>query len=123
MPCPAGAVCDSFEVRGKVQGSEWETDRDLGIYRLLSCPQGFQVQNEDLNGFNAEGGAAVRGVRCGIGVHCTEMYDMRALSSRALQVVCGNGGVRAVPDQHVPSERRSTGADFLYSMPAQGIHA
>jgi hypothetical protein len=37
--CPAGAVCDGNSLTGKVNGSVWMIDYNIGRYILESCPK------------------------------------------------------------------------------------
>jgi hypothetical protein len=41
--CPRGAVCDGSALIGRVDGSVWERDYNLGQYRLVSCPPGYEI--------------------------------------------------------------------------------
>ena len=43
QPCPVGASCDGNTLTGLIPGSVWLADKNLGIYRLVSCPPGYQI--------------------------------------------------------------------------------
>ncbi len=44
--CPVGAACNGQLLAGMVSGSIWVIEWSAGIYRLTSCPPGFELINE-----------------------------------------------------------------------------
>jgi hypothetical protein len=47
--CPVGAECDGVSIHGRVQGSVWQPDWQSGQYRLVSCPEGYELLNSGGN--------------------------------------------------------------------------
>jgi hypothetical protein len=45
QPCPAGAECNSSDLKSKVQGATWAVSGTKGQYILESCPPGYELQN------------------------------------------------------------------------------
>ena len=45
-----GAACDGSTLQGLVNGSVWVGDMSTGLYRLASCPAGFEVQANTQDG-------------------------------------------------------------------------
>ncbi len=45
QPCPAGAECDSSDLKARVQGSVWTVSNETGQYVLVSCPPGYELLN------------------------------------------------------------------------------
>jgi hypothetical protein len=68
--CPVGAVCNGNSLTSRVSGAVWIGDNTTGIYRLVSCPPGYEIQSATLDGqqcllcpatFYCAGGSALRG--------------------------------------------------------------
>ena len=45
--CPIGATCDGSSLTGKVKGSVWRQDNQLGFYILEACPFGYEMIGSD----------------------------------------------------------------------------
>ena len=48
--CPVGAVCDGNSLQSLVDGAEWVADLTMGVYLLVSCPPGYEMQTVTLDG-------------------------------------------------------------------------
>jgi hypothetical protein len=46
QPCPKGALCVAGNLKGLVAGSVWVGDMHSGLYRLKSCPAGYEKAAE-----------------------------------------------------------------------------
>ena len=44
QPCPIGAVCDGGSLKGLVEGSVWDGNKETGLYTLSSCPRGYEME-------------------------------------------------------------------------------
>ena len=47
--CPVGAECDGNSLRSLVDGAMWVGDMATGVYVLVSCPMGFEMQSASLD--------------------------------------------------------------------------
>ena len=48
--CPIGAVCDGNSLKSRVEGAVWTGDKNTGIYHLVGCPAGYEMQSATLDG-------------------------------------------------------------------------
>ena len=74
--CPIGALCDGNSLVGRIPGSVWIGDMGSGLYRLRSCPPGYEVsvvtqdsqQCRSCSAFYFCAGGAAPAVPCPVGL-------------------------------------------------------
>ncbi len=68
--CPVGAACDGNALRSLVIGAMWVADLATGVYRLVSCPPGYEMQAATLDGQQC--------LLCPAGFYCVGDAALRA---------------------------------------------